>query len=37
MRAERVGDTITVRGRIAGPLTYKDYVIPQSLDPVDRG
>ena len=37
MRVERVGDTITVHGRIAGPLTYNDYVIPQSLDPVDRG
>jgi GNAT superfamily N-acetyltransferase len=36
MRVERTGDTITVHGRIPRPLTYNDYVVPRSPDPVDR-
>jgi GNAT superfamily N-acetyltransferase len=36
MRAERAGDTITVHGSRPRPLTYKDYVIARSPDPVDR-
>lgn len=37
MRVERAGDTVTVHGSPPRPLTYKDYVITQWPDPVDRG
>lgn len=36
MRVERAGDTITVHGSWPEPLTYKDYVITRSPDPVDH-